>query len=255
MNFTDAACFVARCAVIRSGSLPHRSGVRRATVESLKAASGASKSGANGRERRSGPGLHEWERLFSQIYEANYARIVAYARRHLEQDEAEEAVSNTFLVAWRRLEHVPPGAETLPWLYGVARRAASDVARSRRRRLQLVLRLTSLRVESEVDPIDVDEVEERARVVQALTRLRPCDQELLRLAEWDRLPPSEIAGALGCSINAVGIRLHRARRQLRLAIEALDADQAAQSDARLRPGPPAAACGERPTSHSAIHRY
>lgn len=34
------------------------------------------------------------------------------------------------------------------------------------------------------------------------------------LAAWDERPHSEIAGLLGCSVNAVDQRLHRARRRL-----------------------------------------
>src|SRR5205807_951304 len=32
---------------------------------------------------------------------------------------ADEIAAETFMVAWRRFEHIPP--EPLPWLYGVAR--------------------------------------------------------------------------------------------------------------------------------------
>lgn len=49
--------------------------------------------------------------------------------------------------------------------------------------------------------------------MEALARLRPDDQELLRLIAWDDLTHAEAAAVLGISANAVAIRLHRARRR------------------------------------------
>jgi RNA polymerase sigma-70 factor (ECF subfamily) len=52
-------------------------------------------------------------------------------------------------------------------------------------------------------------------VLDALTALRPEDQEILRLAAWEDLGPAEIAIVLGCSANAAALRLSRARKRLR----------------------------------------
>lgn len=47
----------------------------------------------------------------------------------------------------------------------------------------------------------------------ALGRLRPDDQELLRLVAWEELDHRAIGLVLGISSNAVAIRLLRARRR------------------------------------------
>ena len=47
-----------------------------------------------------------------------------------------------------------------------------------------------------------------------MARLSADDRELLRLTAWEQLTRDEIATVLGCSANAVAIRLHRARRRL-----------------------------------------
>jgi DNA-directed RNA polymerase specialized sigma24 family protein len=60
-------------------------------------------------------------------------------------------------------------------------------------------------------------------VHEALSRLRPNDQEILRLAEWEDLPPRDIAVVLGCSANAASIRLHRAHRRFEEALRDLEA--------------------------------
>ncbi|CAM5723939.1 RNA polymerase sigma factor 70 region 4 type 2 domain-containing protein OS=Streptomyces fumanus OX=67302 GN=GCM10018772_71120 PE=4 SV=1 [Streptomyces fumanus] len=54
---------------------------------------------------------------------------------------------------------------------------------------------------------------------EALTRLSPGDQEVLRLTAWEELGVDEVAAALGCGSRAAAMRLHRARRRLRAEID------------------------------------
>jgi predicted DNA-binding protein (UPF0251 family) len=54
----------------------------------------------------------------------------------------------------------------------------------------------------------------RAHLADALRRLSEQDRELLTLATWEGLDYGQIAAVLGCSRNAVRIRLHRARARL-----------------------------------------
>jgi RNA polymerase sigma-70 factor (ECF subfamily) len=159
---------------------------------------------------------------FRRLYRANYSAIAAYARRRLRAEDADDLVAEVFLVAWRRLEDVPPGELTLPWLYAVARRTFSQRSRTTRRRDRLLARLTALRQPEEPAVIDVDRMHECDLVRQALARLRPQDQELLRLAEWEELERTELARTLGCSANAIAIRLHRAHRRFGQALDELD---------------------------------
>src|SRR5439155_83532 len=68
--------------------------------------------------------------------------VFAYARRRATKDEADDVVSETFLVAWRRFDELP--AEPLPWLIGTARKVLANRRRSDDRRDALVVRLRSL---------------------------------------------------------------------------------------------------------------
>ena len=75
----------------------------------------------------------EASREFRVIFEAHYDAVRAYARRRCARlEDADDVVSETFTVAWRRLRDIPPGSE-LPWLYGVARRVLANQRRSERR--------------------------------------------------------------------------------------------------------------------------
>ena len=53
--------------------------------------------------------------------------------------------------------------------------------------------------------------------LEALARLS-ADQELLRLVAWEELSHAEIAEVMGISVNAVAIRLHRARARFEQAL-------------------------------------
>ena len=53
------------------------------------------------------------------------------------------------------------------------------------------------------------------RVVAALDRLSGREREALQLVLWDELSHADAAQVLGCSANAVAIRVHRAKARLR----------------------------------------
>jgi RNA polymerase sigma factor (sigma-70 family) len=160
---------------------------------------------------------------FRAIYDTNYHRVLGYAlRRTASREDAEDAVAETFLTAWRRLEEIPHGSDTRPWLYGVARNALANQRRSERRRGRLTGRLHAEPPSPAwhwADPND-----ELAPVAAAFPRLNEDDRELLALAAWEELDPGEIATVLGCSRNAARIRLHRARRRLARQLQSTDAD-------------------------------
>jgi RNA polymerase sigma-70 factor (ECF subfamily) len=157
---------------------------------------------------------------FGHIYESYYGAVSAYARRRLtDGDLAQDAVSETFLVAWRRLDDVPAGSDALPWLYGVARRVIANQRRGNLRRGELSSRLArEPTLNREVDAGVLFD-DERRTVLSALDRLRPGEQEILRLAVWEELSHREIGLVVGCSEATVAVRLHRARGRLGKEIE------------------------------------
>lgn len=142
------------------------------------------------------------------LFESHAPAIRAYAaRRCARVDDIDDAVAETFTVAWRRLASVPLDAE-LPWLYGVARRVVANQRRGERRWLGLVARLGAQPRDVSTPPAD------GGPALEAFATLRPDDQELLRLVAWEELSHAEIATVLRISPNAVAIRLHRARKRL-----------------------------------------
>nr|BFE82296.1 hypothetical protein GCM10020093_048970 [Planobispora longispora] len=59
------------------------------------------------------------EARFTALYDRHYRSVLGYALLRAERQAAEDVASETFLIAWRRLDGVPD--QPLPWLLGVAR--------------------------------------------------------------------------------------------------------------------------------------
>jgi RNA polymerase sigma-70 factor (ECF subfamily) len=151
---------------------------------------------------------------FERIFRQHEQRVRDYCARRVPSASVEDIVSETFAVAWRKLDEMPKGEAALPWLYAVAYRMVQHEWRSASRRTRLQGR--SPMVVSAADPT-VDEyvdAEERDTVLAAAANLPDDDQEILRLTLWEEVTPSDAAVVLGISPDAAKQRAHRARRRL-----------------------------------------
>src|ERR1700712_3314159 len=101
----------------------------------------------------SSPPSPEQEARFRALFEQHGDAVLRYARRRTTSAIADDIVAETFLVAWRRLEHVP--AEPRGWLLGVARRVLANQWRADRRRAELASRL-ALEVPAAVEGLQSD---------------------------------------------------------------------------------------------------
>lgn len=155
---------------------------------------------------------------FTALYDTWCPRVLAYALTHSPQHVAEDIVSETFIVAWRRLPDVPEPA--LPWLLGVARNVRLKHRDGQRRQEALAAHVASMIVESDVVASDVaDVVVEQATALRILATLSADDLELLILTIWQGVAAHDAARILGCTRAALFVRLHRARRRLRKAVQ------------------------------------
>lgn len=169
------------------------------------------------------PTDHDRRLRFERVYAANHDRILGYVLRRTDNpDDAADVIAETFLTAWRRADDMPRGDEARLWLYGVARRVLAGHYRHERRRSALITNLgAQLRADLAAHrPPDYSG--DLAAIATAFRSLPADDQELLALVGWEGLDRSEIATVLGCSRNAVRIRLHRARRRFARELERRD---------------------------------
>lgn len=147
-------------------------------------------------------------------FEAIAPEVIDAVRRYLarraDPATADDVLSETLLICWRRLEEMPE--EHLPWAYGVARNCLANAERGHRRQFRLTARIRRLDPPPAVvdgpAPPDDD-------LVRAMRELTAKDAEILRLWAWEDLAPAEIAVVMGITANAASIRLHRAKQKLR----------------------------------------
>jgi RNA polymerase sigma factor (sigma-70 family) len=174
----------------------------------------------------------ERQRRFEAVYAAHRGPILGYVlRRTGNPDDAADVIAETFLTAWRRLDDVPRDPETRLWLYGVARRVLANHHRGERRRSALADRLRADL--AAYRPPEQDG--EQAQVTEAFRGLPAADRELLALTAWEGLDYGQIAVVLGCSRNAVRLRLFRARKRFAAELAAARA-RSAQSGVHVPHG-------------------
>lgn len=163
---------------------------------------------------------------FRMMFDEHSGALLSYGlRRCHSAADAADLVAETMLVAWRRIDEVPPDGGTLPWLYGVARFVLSNQRRGLRRRDRLSARLAS-EVEDLV-PDTADISASHAWVRDALATLNELDREVLTLTLWEGLTPAEVGIALDTPAATVRTRLHRARRRVREELEASAVERSA----------------------------
>lgn len=164
-------------------------------------------------DRKSPSSRHEAR--FAALYEVHFPKVAAYCRRRAHPDHVEDLTATIFLAVWRRIEEAPDGDEALRWIYRISHLVLRNHWRSVGRKQKLD---TKLKVVGVAAPAPLqDQVvmrEELREVMEAAERLRPSDQELLRLSLWEHLSTEDIGTVLGIKPNAVKQRLHRARKAL-----------------------------------------
>jgi len=156
---------------------------------------------------------------FEDLYRNTFPRVYAYVASLLrDRAAAEDVTALAFERAYRkRARFSTKRGSPEAWVFGIARNAALDELRRRRRRATL-----------ESDPVDVwspgpDEEAERTvrreEVRSALASLDPRDRDLVALKFAGGLANVEIARVLGISESNVGSRLHRTVEKLRKACQ------------------------------------
>ncbi len=156
---------------------------------------------------------------FDALYRAARDDVYAYVATLLrDRAAAEDVTASAFERAYRKQRSYKAGRGTeRAWLFGIARNAALDELRRRKRTAALA-----------ADPADVDAAPpedaaenalRRAAVRAALERIEPRERELIALKFHAGLDNAEIAAVLGVSVSNAGSKLHRAMTKLREAVE------------------------------------
>jgi RNA polymerase sigma-70 factor (ECF subfamily) len=164
--------------------------------------------------------------------EQHRRELTAYCYRMLGSPfEAEDAVQETLIRAWRGLERFEGRSELRSWLYRIATNVCLDMLNGRERRARpmdlgparepVVENLNTLPETTWIQPIPTDpaeltETRETVRLafVAALQHLPPRQRAALILCEVLRWQATEVAELLDTSVASVNSALQRARATL-----------------------------------------
>jgi RNA polymerase sigma-70 factor, ECF subfamily len=156
---------------------------------------------------------------FEALYRSSADAVYAYAASLLhDRSAAEEVTAAAFERAFRKQRSFDPRRGTQrAWLFGIARNAALDELRRRKRSAELSVEPA----DDEAAPEgEAEAAERRATVRAALSALDPRERELIALKFHAGLSNAEIADVLGVSASNAGTRVHRALARLREACHA-----------------------------------
>jgi RNA polymerase sigma-70 factor (ECF subfamily) len=163
---------------------------------------------------RPSPGSAD-RQLFEHLVQSTRDDLLSYAmRRSPSPEDAADVISETYLIAWRKLNRIPAGHQARLWLFGVARNVIRQGADRRRSRDALAERLArEVRQATQFEALPEDGPTSRA-LRAALSSLPERDREILTLTAWEGLTPKEVAAVVDIPANLVRVRLHRARARV-----------------------------------------
>jgi RNA polymerase sigma-70 factor (ECF subfamily) len=152
-------------------------------------------------------------RDFHELYFSRLHRFLIVVTLGQEQD-AEEALQETFLRVVRHAREFEDELEFWCWLKAVARSAARDGGRKRRRYLALLARFTQRQV-PRVTPPELEDSKLLSALAESLDELPVHDRRLLEQKYFEGAQVRELAAASGISEKAMESRLLRLRRDLK----------------------------------------
>ncbi|PPF23598.1 MULTISPECIES: RNA polymerase sigma factor [unclassified Rathayibacter] len=151
--------------------------------------------------------------VLEAVYLANASDLLSYFERRVSPvADAADLLSDTYLVAWRKVDSIPTDPEQARmWLFGVARRTLANAQRGNARRSDLAMKLAgTLRAMPLEEP-----TAEHLDVRRALDAIAPDQAELIKLVLWDGFTVIDAGRILGLSASTARGRYQRARTALR----------------------------------------
>ena len=154
---------------------------------------------------------------FADLYRETVGDVFAYVATLVgDRGAAEDVVALAYEKAYRKRGSFDARrGSPRAWLFGIARNAALDELRRRKRTVALVAEPGEL-----ADDDDPDAIARRTTVRSALAALEPRDREVIALKYHGDLSNAEVAKLLGVSESNAGTLLHRAMTKLREACDA-----------------------------------
>ncbi|HYV97656.1 MAG TPA: sigma-70 family RNA polymerase sigma factor [Gemmatimonadaceae bacterium] len=155
------------------------------------------------------------QNAFGELVRRHQRRAYAVARAIvLNHEDAEDAVQEAFLHAFRALDRFRPDQAFGAWLHRIVANAALDL--TRRRKVREADELPETVASPFHDPAEAGDLRQRLR--EALAELPPRQRAVIVLHDIEGFKHAEIGTALGIPEGTARSDLHYARARLRDAL-------------------------------------
>ena len=169
---------------------------------------------------------------FETLVRLHGGRMLSVARRFVvNEEDARDVVQDAFISAFRSIDRFEGQSKLSTWLHRITVNTALMKLRSRRRRpeesIEPLLPAFAEDGHHALPVVEWPEAEDllqrkqtAARVREAIDKLPESYRTVLLLRDIEELTTEETARMLDLTVNAVKIRLHRARLALRTLLDA-----------------------------------
>lgn len=167
----------------------------------------------------------------AELFSAFATEIYRYLAYLVGEPDAEDLLQETFVRACAKLDSFRGDAAPRTWLFAIARRAAYDHLRRRRRGLAIGAisdggdgqKWLEAVLDHRSEPLERVLVQERySELWRAVKAVKWEYQEVVILRSVMELSGAEAAAWLGCSEQQVAVRLHRALKAVRRQMAVCD---------------------------------
>jgi RNA polymerase sigma-70 factor (ECF subfamily) len=152
---------------------------------------------------------------FEEIVSRNYQSVYKLANRFLlDSGEAEDITQEVFLRVFKASKTYQPTAKFSTWLYTITKNLCFNEIRKRQSvNIQSIEDEMMPELSAKDDSMDLklEQKEVRIKVLEAVRALPPNLRIAIILLKYHDLSYEEVAKILGCTINAVKLRVHRAK--------------------------------------------
>ena len=163
-----------------------------------------------------------WQRAYADLVEGYGPYLYQRCLRYLHNaDDAEDALQEVFLNAYRYADRYQGRASLKTWLTTIADNQCFTHWRRKQRYIQIehLAAVIEIHEAGQMPSGAVQADERRQLVARVMAQLSPRSREILSLRYWLDLSLEEIAQTLGIGLSAAKMRLHRAHRQCLAEIE------------------------------------
>ena len=150
---------------------------------------------------------------FEQLHKRYFSKLMRFAIRIADNQEAAEEVANdTLMTVWRTADRFEGRSKPSTWMFGIAYRMAAKA------RQKAAKRKGDVELDEGMIGVDADAADNvilRTDLAGALKRLSPDLRAVVELTYFNGYIYTEIAEILECPVGTVKTRMMTARRRLR----------------------------------------